>query len=82
MDMKGLVIYWLLEWVGQKAPPTLRPTWRSGVRSGMHVASQLTSGEGAGALIWMILWHLSDNQKLDDEDVYLYCENTAEMIRN
>ena len=80
MDMKSAVIYRLVEWVGQEEPPTLRPTWRSGVRSGMHAASQLSSEEGAGALIWMILWHLHDNQNPDDEDVY--CENTAEMVRN
>ena len=76
LDMKSAVIHRLLQCVGQEAPSTLRPTWRTGVRSGMHAASQLSSGEGAWALIWMILWHQHDN----DEDVYY--ENTTEMVRS
>ena len=52
------------EWKLTKVDPQERSTWRSGVRSAMHAASQLPYME-RGPLKWMMPLHLHINQKSD-----------------
>ena len=49
--------------------PQERSTWRSGVRTAMRAASQLT---GRGPLMWMMPLHLHVNQKSDYDMMKLY----------
>ena len=50
------------EWKLSAINPHDRRTWRSGVRSDMRAASQLS---GRGPLMWMLLLYLHVNQKSD-----------------
>ena len=54
------------EWKLSAINPHDRHTWRSGVRSAMHAASQLS---GRGPLVWMLPLYLHVNQK-SDYDIY------------
>ena len=47
--------------------PCERITLRSGVRSAMHAASQLSGGSPP---MWMMLLHQHGNKKHDDDDDY------------
>ena len=53
------------EWKLSAINPHDRHTWRSGVRSAMHTASQLS---GRDPLIWMLPLYLHINQKSDYDD--------------
>ena len=56
------------EWKLSAINPHDRRTWRSGVRSAMRAASQLS---GRGPLMWMLPLYLHINQKSDyDYDIY------------
>ena len=60
------VIYRLMAggWKLTTVDPQKRSTWRSGVRSAMHAASQLP-GRGGGALMWMKPLHVNQNSNYD-----------------
>ena len=58
------------EWKLSAINPHDRRTWRSGVRSAMRAASQL-SGRG-GPLMWMLPLYLHVNQKSDYIYIYIY----------
>ena len=53
------------EWKLFAINPHDRHTWRSGVRSAMRAASQLS---GRGPLVWMLPLYLQVNQKSDYDD--------------
>ena len=53
------------EWKLSAINPHDRRTWRSGVRSAMRAASQLS---GRGPLVWMLPLYLHVNQKSDYDD--------------
>ena len=53
------------EWKLSAIDPHDRGTWRSGVRSAMHAASQLLEG---GPLVWIWPLYLHVHQKSDDDD--------------
>ena len=53
------------EWKLSAINPHDRDTWRSGVRSAMRAASQLS---GRGPLLWIWPLYLHVNQKSDDDD--------------
>ena len=48
------------EWKLSAIHPHARDTWRSGVRSAMHAASQLP---GRGPLMWILPLYLHANKK-------------------
>ena len=52
------------EWKLSAIDPRDRDTWRSGVRSAMHAASQLPGRE----LLWILPLYLHVNKKSDDDD--------------
>ena len=52
------------EWKLSAINPHDRHTWRSGVRSAMRAASQLS---GRGPLMWMLPLYLHVNQKSDND---------------
>ena len=54
------MLYTDREWKLTIVDPQERSTWRSGVRSAMHAASQIP---GRGQLLWMMPLHLHVNQK-------------------
>ena len=55
------------EWKLLAINPHDRHTWRSGVRSAMSAASQLS---GRGPLMWMLPLSLHINQKSDYDMIY------------
>ena len=50
------------EWKLMTVDPQEKITWRSGVRSAMHAASQLP---GKGALMWMMPLHVNQKSNSD-----------------
>ena len=54
------------EWRLSAIDPHVRDTWRSGVRSAMHAASQLPGRRPTVVDIWPLYLHV--NQKSDDDD--------------
>ena len=56
------------EWKLSVINPHDRRTWRSGARSAMHAASQLSDG---GPLMWMLPLYLHVNQKSDYDDMIM-----------
>ena len=59
--------------------PHDRNMWRSGVRSAMCIASQLS---GRGPLMWMLPLYLHLNQKSDYDYMMIYIENFKNLVRN
>ena len=72
MTLKQLTERDCREWKLSAINPHDSHTWRSGVRSAMCAASQL-SGRGVGAVMWMLPLYLHVNQKADYDMIYDQC---------
>ena len=67
------------EWKLSVINPHDRHTWRSGVRSAMPAASQLS---GRGPLMWMLPLNLHVNQKsvYDDDDIFSPADSRRAVV--
>ena len=63
------------EWKLTTVDPQERSTWRSGVRSAKHAASQLP---GRGTLMWMMPLHVHFHQKSDYDMIYRNADDESE----
>ena len=64
------------EWMLSAIDPHDRDTWRSGMRSTMHAASQ----EG-GPLLWIYSLYLHVNKKSDDDDFFYFIYNESHVSK-
>ena len=67
------------EWKLTTVDPQERSTWRSGVRSAMHAASQLQMYLEGGPLMWMMPLQLHVNQT-SDYDMMRQAKNPEKLL--